>query len=1830
MHMDRRIILGLAWLAWLAWPGAAAPAQLIPGGSNSLPRLVTRRGETFALGKKPYPAGTRAQWIAEGRARARAPADSRQPRKALKGAADNRALLPPIRSQGSEGSCVHWAGAYYVKTASMKQREPGLNVSVSSNQCSPRFTYNLTNEGADNGGYGHEPFEIFMRYGGASLLQKPYVAGQYATLPTVADFTEGLHRRTTGYVWAWDWNPDAAQIAELKAWLDAGGVAACAIYAEDTFDAWGPGDPPWYGTECASYDMNHMVTVCGYGPGTYLVANSWGTSFGSNGFIVVDAGYFENYVGDVMYPLEGTYEPATSRAELQIQHGRRSDIRSLAFTVNGAVAWSNAPTPRSAPLGTGWYETDARDDWALAVDLSAAPWGAANAVTARCLDRVTGTAGTLVHFTLFHGGQSQAATNLPVAIPDNSGAAATAAIQLAPAAILGLHPPRTNVPAAASGGRTLAVTGTVAWTAAATASWLRITSGGSGTNDGAVAYDVAANVGTAARTGTIVVAGGGLARTGEVAQAGAAPAAGNVIAGVAAPGQVGATMANLIYGGHLSTPVHVFHVPYGTSLASLAPALTLAPGATASPASGTARNFTAPRVAYVVTYAGQPRTNYVHAVALAPAAATNGHRFDAGVPALRDIWVDPVNGSDTAGNGSARGRAYRTIDRAWADVPAQTRFATTGYRLMLCAGTYADDRSWMEHRYGTYDFPLVLEAADGPGTAVIAYDMQFFSCDFVYLRGLVFEPANGGDGLHLDSCEYVLIRDCAIRGGPGTQRLGREGLKANQCEYLYVEDSEIANAYGNALDYMCCHYGHIRGCRIHDADDWTAYVKGGSSDFLIEGNEFYNGGTGGFTAGQGAGSEFLTAPWIHHQASNIRFVNNVVRDCDGAGFGVNGGRNILFAYNTLYRVGARSHGIEVTFGNNSLDGAAEAPIAQTYLEWGGWTHTSTSGDQRIPNQNVYIYNNILYNPPPYQSEWQHFEFTGPWDGNTNPHIPRPATTDGNLQIKGNVLWNGPPDLELGIWEDTACQPDNPTCNAGLLVAQNHINQFAPQLADPAHGDFRPVAGGNVFSAQVHSIPPFPEDRPLAPPEPEGGLNNPLLPDRDGIVRDSGSPPGAYAGAGGLWVVPAVRQVDSGAGSTTFSVTNTGGGSLAYVASETSPWLAILSGGTGTNGGVLVVSHAANASAMGRTGAVIVAGGGTSRTCLVTQAAFRQAYPSGTPWGLPGTVEAENFDRGGAGVAYGDATAANEGGQYRTDEGVDIAAQAQAGNGFTVGWTPANEWLEYTVNLAASGTYTLEARVAGVGAGGRFRIWVNGVDQAGLLAVPHTGAWNAYQTVQKPGVALSSGIQTVRVEMVTAGPSGNVGAFDWFRVVAETPVVQSAYPAGTPWALPGTVEAENFDNGGAGVAYGDATPANEGGQYRTGEGVDIANDAGAGNGRVVGWTPANEWLEYTVNLAVSGTYTLEARVAGVGVGGRFRIWVNGVDQTGLLAVPNTGAWNAYQVVQKTGVALSSGIQTVRVEMATAGPSGHVGAFDWFRVVAETPVVQSAYPAGTPWGLPGTVEAENFDRGGAGVAYGDATTANEGGQYRMDEGVDIAAQAQAGNGFTVGWTPANEWLEYTVNLAASGTYTLEARVAGVGAGGQFRIRINGVDQTGLLAVPNTGAWNAYQVVQKTGVALSSGIQTVRVEMATAGPSGHVGAFDLFRVYSGAAGKSAPPRAAGFNALIPLEVRTSDEAFQPAAGWLAADEDPETAWRGLPGANGWWLAMAYEPPIPIRALALDWAPGSPTNVQCLLSLDAEAWTELVWPLTNGPVPARYLWLVFPAAGADLNPAIRELKIE
>jgi phosphatidylserine/phosphatidylglycerophosphate/cardiolipin synthase-like enzyme/predicted Rdx family selenoprotein len=486
------------------------------------------------------------------------------------------------------------------------------------------------------------------------------------------------------------------------------------------------------------------------------------------------------------------------------------------------------------------------------------------------------------------------------------------------------------------------------------------------------------------------------------------------------------------------------------------------------------------------------------------------------------------------------------------------------------------------------------------------------------------------------------------------------------------------------------------------------------------------------------------------------------------------------------------------------------------------------------------------------------------------------------------------------------------------------------------------------------------------------------------------------------------------------------------------------------------------------------------------------FSGGNPASLPGTLEAENFDNGGSGVAYRDNTAGNSGGQYRSTD-VDVEGTSDTGGGYDVGWITAGEWLNYTVNVTTAGTYTIEARVASSGVGGTFHIEVNGVDKTGPMTVPNTGGWQSWTTISKSNVSLSAGAQVWRVVFDTNGGTGAIGNLNYLRLTTATslPVTSTPY-GGTAAALPGTVQAENFDDGGNATAYSDSTVGNLGGQYRTTD-VDIEASSDVGGGYNVGWIAAGEWLKYTVNVTAAGTYDVELRVAASGAGGTFHIEVNGTNITGPMTIPNTGGWQSWTSVKKTGVSLAAGQQVWRVVFDAVGPGGAVGNLNYIRVSA--PAAGPVPFGGTATTLPGTLQMENFDEGLAGASFTDTSLGNQGGQYRSTD-VDIETTTDVGGGYSLGWVFAGEWLRYTVNVTTAGVYDIDVRVASGGTGGTFHIEVNGVDKTGPIAVPNTGGWQTWTTVRAPAVTLAAGAQVWRVVMDTNGPSTAVGNFNWLK--------------------------------------------------------------------------------------------------------------------------------------
>jgi len=138
-------------------------------------------------------------------------------------------------------------------------------------------------------------------------------------------------------------------------------------------------------------------------------------------------------------------------------------------------------------------------------------------------------------------------------------------------------------------------------------------------------------------------------------------------------------------------------------------------------------------------------------------------------------------------------------------------------------------------------------------------------------------------------------------------------------------------------------------------------------------------------------------------------------------------------------------------------------------------------------------------------------------------------------------------------------------------------------------------------------------------------------------------------------------------------------------------------------------------------------------------------------------------------------------------------------------------------------------------------------------------------------------------------------------------------SGTPIAVPGTIAAERFDNGGEGIAFHDTTADNTGGQFRA-TAVDI--ETASEGGYDVGWIAAGEWLNYTVSVPTAGTYTVQLRVASPS-GASFHLGFNTASNVWkTVTVPATGGWQNWTTVT-VPVTLGAGVQQMTLLFDTGG-------------------------------------------------------------------------------------------------------------------------------------------------------------------------------------------------------------------------------------------------------------------------------------------------------------------------
>ena len=261
---------------------------------------------------------------------------------------------------------------------------------------------------------------------------------------------------------------------------------------------------------------------------------------------------------------------------------------------------------------------------------------------------------------------------------------------------------------------------------------------------------------------------------------------------------------------------------------------------------------------------------------------------------------------------------------------------------------------------------------------------------------------------------------------------------------------------------------------------------------------------------------------------------------------------------------------------------------------------------------------------------------------------------------------------------------------------------------------------------------------------------------------------------------------------------------------------------------------------------------------------REPYNETVPT-LPGTIDAGEFDKGVSGVSYSNVSTT----VYKSRDKFSTTA------------TQTGAWMEYTVDVAEDGLYTLEAEVASTKEDGSFHLAEYTFDNLKFLTefttVPKTGSATEFQSLRCPVTEYLTAGRHVLTLLV------DKGGF-YLKNMKFTLLPTSN--------LPGTVEAEDFVKS---------------------EGCSIVSTS---DGFALGNFATNSTAEYSVKVNQAGKYSYEATLASDTKGSKFNMYLvdaNGNEKSlGLVKVPNTGDKNVYQTrTANISENFSEGLFTLRL-------------------------------------------------------------------------------------------------------------------------------------------------------------------------------------------------------------------------------------------------------------------------------------------------------------------------------
>jgi len=384
--------------------------------------------------------------------------------------------------------------------------------------------------------------------------------------------------------------------------------------------------------------------------------------------------------------------------------------------------------------------------------------------------------------------------------------------------------------------------------------------------------------------------------------------------------------------------------------------------------------------------------------------------------------------------------------------------------------------------------------------------------------------------------------------------------------------------------------------------------------------------------------------------------------------------------------------------------------------------------------------------------------------------------------------------------------------------------------------------------------------------------------------------------------------------------------------------------------------------------------------------------------LPGKLEAEN---------------------WISMNGVQVENTLDAGGGKNVGWIDNADWMEYSVNPSAAGTFTVNLRVASLYSGAQLQIKKSDGSVLASVNVPITGGFQTWQTTSTT-ITLAAGMQTIKI-VSSASPGFNINWIDF----GTSAIIPPPPPGGTSTKI----EAENWS---------------------AMSGVQTETVFDAGGGLNVGWIDNGDWMNYSYTASAAGTYSINLRIATLFSGTQLQIKKGDGSVLATVDIPITNGFQLWRTIS-VNVTLSAGTQTLRIQ-STSSAGWNI---NWLQI--ESSAIAPPPPISTST----KIEAES---------------------YSSMAGVQTENTSDIGGGLNVGWIDNGDWMNYSYTAPTAGTYTINFRVAAFNSGAQFQIKRSfGATVLATINIPATGGYQTWQTVS-VNVTLPEGVQIIKLRSSS----------------------------------------------------------------------------------------------------------------------------------------------------